>query len=470
MFDTLDESELLDVMRGAQRRERVAIAERLLAAGRLCQLRIRLSHTDNREQWCIDNWEAVAAEVGAELGISRGRASSQMNYGIELLERLPRLAAVFAAGEVDFRVIVAAVFRTGLITDPDIMAAVDQRLARNAPGWNRLSRDKIAEIVDWYIRAVDPDAVRAERSADTDRHVEVGPSRHGLAEFWGSVRAPDAAVLDRRLDELAAMVCPDDPRTARQRRADALGALAAGSPALACACGSERCPVRADSGTTTGQIVIHLVAEARTVTGDGSQPGLLPGYGAVPPDRVRDLAIRARLRPVAGGAQLRAEPHYRPSAALADFIRCRDLTCRFPGCDRPAEIADIDHTVPYPLGPTHPSNLKLLCRAHHLVKTFYAGSDGWSDKQLPDGRVIWTSPTGRTYTTKPAGALFFPQFAVPTETLILPGPLLAAPPSGPQRGVMMPTRRRTRAQDRVTRISWERGRNRAKAAADPPPF
>ena len=71
---------------------------------------------DDRTQWCIDNWEAVAAEVGAELGISRGRASSQMNYGFELLERLPKLGRVFAAGDVEFRVIVAAVFRTGLIT------------------------------------------------------------------------------------------------------------------------------------------------------------------------------------------------------------------------------------------------------------------------------------------------------------------------------------------------------------------
>ena len=465
MFDELSESELLDLMRGAQHRERVAIAERLLAAGRLCQRRIRDSGTDNREQWCIDNWEAVAAEVGAELGISQARASSQMNYGVELLERLPRLAAVFAAGEVDFRVIAAVVFRTGLITDRDIMAAVDERLARNAPGWNCLSRDKISEIVDWHVRQADPDAVRAERSADADRHVEVGPSRHGVSEFWGSVRAPDAAALDRRLDELAAMVCRDDPRTARQRRADAIGALAAGAPALACACGSADCPARENSGADTGQIVIHLVAEAQSVTGDGTQPGLLPGYGAVPAELMPDLASRAKLRPVAGGAQLRAEPHYRPSAALADFIRCRDLTCRFPGCDRPAEVADIDHTVPYPIGPTHPSNLKLLCRAHHLVKTFYAGPGGWSDRQLPDGRVIWTSPTGRTYTTKPAGALFFPQLAIPTEALTLP-PTAALP----KRGVMMPTRRRTRAQERARRIKWERGRNHAKTAADPPPF
>ena len=46
--------------------------------------------------WCVDDWEAVAAEIGAELGISRGRASSQMHYGTTLLERFPTLGAVFA--------------------------------------------------------------------------------------------------------------------------------------------------------------------------------------------------------------------------------------------------------------------------------------------------------------------------------------------------------------------------------------
>jgi hypothetical protein len=44
---------------------------------------------------------------------------------------------------------------------------------------------------------------------------------------------------------------------------------------------------------------------------------------------------------------------------LAEFVRCRDLTCRFPGCEQPAEFCDIDHTVPYQVGgPTHPSNLR----------------------------------------------------------------------------------------------------------------
>ena len=76
-----------------------------MAAGRLCLVRMADVEVEDRTQWCIDHWEAVAAEVGAELGISRARASSEMHYGLELVERLPRLGAAMAAGEVDFRVI-----------------------------------------------------------------------------------------------------------------------------------------------------------------------------------------------------------------------------------------------------------------------------------------------------------------------------------------------------------------------------
>ena len=74
--------------------------------------------------------------------------------------------------------------------------------------------------------------------------------------------------------------------------------------------------------------------------------------------------------------------------ALADFVRCRDLTCRFPGCEVPAERCDLDHTIAYPVGPTCASNLKCLCRFHHLLKTFWGGDGGWRDRQLPDGTVV----------------------------------------------------------------------------------
>ena len=260
-FDTKGGAELLAVMAEAQRDERVAVARRLLAAGRLCQLRMADVDAEERFQWCVDNWEAVAAEVGAELGISRRRASTQMNYGVELLERLPKLAAAFAAGEVDFRVVAVAVFRTGLVTDEDVLAAIDARLAAAAPRWNAYSNTRIAELVDWWVREADPAAERSARSSDADRNVTIGPTRDGLTEFWGALRAPDAAALDRRLTKLTATVCRNDPRTRQQRRADAMAVLTAGGTSMACGCESADCPKR-EAVAEPGQIVIHLMAEA----------------------------------------------------------------------------------------------------------------------------------------------------------------------------------------------------------------
>ena len=129
----------------------------------------------------------------------------------------------------------------------------------------------------------------------------------------------------------------------------------------------------------------------------------------------------------------------------------RDLTCRFPGCTMPAERCDIDHVVPYPIGATHAANLACLCRKHHHLKTFWTGD--WALALLPDGAAIWTSPTGRTYTTHPGSRSHFPQWDTTTGGLPLPR---QSETFSVGRGLMMPRRNRTRAAERAARIKAER--------------
>lgn len=140
------------------------------------------------------------------------------------------------------------------------------------------------------------------------------------------------------------------------------------------------------------------------------------------------IAAGAKLRPT-GEIPNSAEPRYRPSTALEEFIRMRDLTCRFPNCDVPAHHCDIDHRIPWPAGPTHPSNLRALCRKHHLLRTFQGGPHGWRDIQQPDATIIWTAPTGHTYTTTPASKLWFPSWN--TTTAPLPDPRSPITPTAP---------------------------------------
>jgi hypothetical protein len=321
-------------------------------------------------------------------------------------------------------------------------------------------------LIDRWVTHFDPAALRNARTADGDRHIEFGQAHDGMVEFWGALRACDAAVLEKTLDALADSVCRTDPRTKRQRRADALAALAATPQPLGCQCQAPDCA--ATEATPAPSVVIHVLAESAALTGDSAKPGYLPGYGTVPPTMLRELATHARLRPLDPDALRCPEARYRPSTALAELIRCRDLHCRFPGCDKPAEFCDIDHTVPWQQGgPTHPSNMALLCRAHHLLKTFWQGQTGWGEKQYGDGTIVWTSPSGRRYTTTPGGALFFPQLDLTTPEINLQE---RQANSGPGRTLMMPTRRRTRAAERAARIQWERGLNEARWEADPPPY
>lgn len=478
MFEigAVDDAAVVDQITAAARAQNALCARELAAIG---ELYARRAPADDAERfsWAVDGHENVVAEVAAALGISRGRAAARLRYAIALRERLPRVAEVFARGAIDFRLMAAVVYRTELIEDPEPIARLDAAVARHAPRWMRLSGPKMAERIDMWVTRFDPAGVRLPGMRSEDRYVEIGPVSPGLAGVWAALHSTDGSALDRRLDALAESVCRNDPRTKAQRRADALGALAAGLDVLRCGCGGSDCPAAQRHPGTN--VVIHVLAEP-TDTTKPSAPPLLPGFGPLSEALVRELAGVAKTKPLSLPPD-RAEPGYRPSAALAEFIRFRDLTCRFPGCDAPAQVCDFDHTVPYPLGPTHPSNLKLLCRHHHLLKTFYTGPDGWQDRQRPDGTVVWTSPTGHTYTTKPGGSVYFPALAVPTGTLALPS---FVPPAQHDRGVMMPIRTRTRAQDHAARIRWERGVNEARIAAeaarhaqrsaphnnDPPPF
>lgn len=474
-----DDAGLVDAMQAAARLQAAFLARVFAAGAELYHRRLAEQEVSRREIWAIDGWEAVAAEVAAAQGISRGRAAGQLRIGLALAERLPKLAALFAAGLVDYQVVAAVVHRTELMMDPDAIPRMDRWLERNAARWGTWSRSRIVEAVDYWVQVLEPAAVREARTFERSRHIGVMPQHSGLAEIFGDVRTPDALAFDQRLSELAATVCKADPRTKGERRADALRALTAGAATMACECGSPECPA-ATGDAPVGAVMIHVMAEQATLDGSSEAPGYVPGFGGISAEALREVAKSAKVRTVRHPKDAPPEPGYRPSTALADFVRCRDVTCRFPGCGRPAECADIDHTVPYPLGPTHASNLKLLCRPHHLLKTFWTGENGWRDRQEPDGTVTWIAPTGHTYVTKPGGALYFPQLAIPTGELELP----VWSPVG-DRGLMMPTRKRTRAQDRATRRQCERNRTEARLAAeaaeaahrralaacnDPPPF
>ena len=448
---TPESTVLVERICASARAENRAAAAQLVAIGEL--FGYRLSRCSETEYWAADTMEAVAAEVAAALRISQGLAGSRLRYARAMRERLPQVGEVFQAGDIDYRMFATIVYRTDLIEDPAVLARVDAQLAANVVRWPSMTQGRLSGKVDTIVVAADADALRRRTQRRVDREVYIGLPQDGLCELSGSLLSPDAHALDKRLTALAATVCPHDPRSRDQRRADALGALAAGADRLGCRCRRGDCT--AGTRPPSGPVVIHVIAEQASL--HGAAPGSeVAADGLIPPELIAELAASATLVPLVHPADAPPEPGYTPSAALADFVRCRDLTCRWPGCDRPARTCDLDHTIPHAQGgPTHAANLKCYCRTHHLVKTFW----GWGEKQLPDGTLILTSPAGHTHVTTPGSALLFP-------SLCHAAGAIPAPETDPphdhcgDRTAMMPKRRRTRTQNRAARITTERRHNR----------
>ena len=409
--------------------ENAACARRLFAIADELDRMLAADGSEEREQWCLDNWDAVAASVAAAQNVSLGVASHQLLIADGLRERLPRVAEVFAAGAISYRMVAAIVSRTRLITDRDAMAKVDTEIAAHVTSWGSLSVDKTQTEIDYWVDRYDPAAVRRTEYSARGRFADVRKPEDGsgTADIEARLLATDADALDQRLDAMAAAVCDNDPRTMDQRRSDALGALGHRADRLACACGRPDCDA---AGAQPSAVVVHVITYEDSLTDDTparldgeeepgpaekplremtitealtdrrppptgpakTPPAALLGGGMLPaPLLAAKIAGTAKIVPIVHPGNTGPQPRYIPSAVLATFIRCRDMTCRFPGCDEPAHVCDIDHTIAYPAGPTQASNLKCLCRKHHLLKTF----GGWHDRQWPDGTIVWTSPNGR---------------------------------------------------------------------------
>jgi hypothetical protein len=147
------------------------------------------------------------------------------------------------------------------------------------------------------------------------------------------------------------------------------------------------------------RIPISVTVSLETLLRLTDAPGELEGFGPIPAEVAREMAADGELRrwltEETGKLLDVGDRTYRPSAALARFIRGRDRTCRFPSCDAPAVRCDLDHTLAFHTegGRTVRVNLGALCRRHHRLKH----EKDWIYELLSNGDVRWTAPSGRVF-------------------------------------------------------------------------
>jgi len=326
--------------------------------------------------------EFAAEEVALELGITSNAAGNRLWFAQALVQRLPGTLAAMGRGEVDLykaRVVEE-------LTHPlsaEAARAVEEKVLPTAAD---RTGPQLRQAIRRAVLKADPDGAQARHQAKkAERKVVEYPVEDGMAEVTATVTAPEATAIYQRLDTLARM-CRDG-RSMDQRRADVFVDLLLGKACY-------------DTPTTAATILVTVAAT--TLAGMDDKPGELAGYGSISAAMARGLAADGTWRrlltdPATGALLDYGRTTYRPPAALADFVRARDKTCRFPGCRKPARQCDVDHLTPFPQGPTNETNLGTLCRRHHRLKH----TAGWNVVQETDGTFRWRSPTGREYETKP---------------------------------------------------------------------
>ena len=226
----------------------------------------------------IDGWAQAKAQIGAACNIGPHATNTQMRIAVALRERLPRTAAVFGTGAISAKVISAITWRTHLVTDLEALASIDAKIAENAHGYGVLSEAALTAAVDHWVHEFDPVAVIRSKTAARDRYLEFGDrdDPDGVVSFWGRMRATAAEITDARADELADGVCDNDPRTKRERRADAVAAVMAGGPRLTCLCGDPAC-ARSGKDPRSGAVTIYVLTGQRPDTGEAAGPAPGPG-------------------------------------------------------------------------------------------------------------------------------------------------------------------------------------------------
>jgi hypothetical protein len=335
---------------------------------------------------------STAAELAVVTPMSSRTAEQRLDLAAHLCAGLPRTWQALATGELD-PVRTRRIGEGTLGMDPALLADLEDRVLPRA---TRQVPSEVARAVRRARLALEPDTTEQRRADRRRCGVEVHDHGDGSGLADLVVTGPIAAVAAaaERVDAVARATISaarehgEEVFSLGEARMYAALDVLAGDP---------------DAIAAAADVVVHLhvTASAATVLGAGDEPGDLAGLGPVPAVVVRALAGDARWRrwvtSEAGIVQGVGRDSYRPPAAVADAVKARDGTCRFPGCIRVAEACDLDHAVPYPTGPTEVGNLSCLCRRHHRMKHH----GGWRMTQGVDGLITWTTPTGRVAITEP---------------------------------------------------------------------
>ncbi|MCC7077587.1 MAG: DUF222 domain-containing protein [Acidimicrobiia bacterium] len=325
----------------------------------------------------MGEWIAWDLDVGVQTGNDWARTATRLTH-------LPAIADGMNRGELSYeqtRVLCR-------IAEPETDATWAER-------GRRLS---VAEL-NRVARRVRPVTAAESEEAHADQWLRYRWSSDRNRLEGSFVLTEDGAAtvvkgLEREVDDQLGAVRgdPEIERVPYQRRlADAFVDLA-------------RRRVASDSDPDRATVVVQVPIAALADSDGGSGPGAggwILGGPAISAETAQRLACDSRYQTVlqdAHGVGRSHAPLQRSvPPAMSRIIRIRDVTCRWPGCERTSRL-HVHHVVHWANGgPTTTANCTTLCPRHHrMVHEAGYRIEGNADTELtfrrPDGTIVDIRP------------------------------------------------------------------------------
>jgi hypothetical protein len=333
---------------------------------------------ERRRMWQTDGTGSLRSWICTR-SAEGDRSATTHSRIARTLPRYPHLSAALRSGTVSLEHI-RALLTLAHLTEGDSPPLSDADLVA-------LGERHTVPQLETLCRA----ARRVNRGNDLDarqqRAIRWWVDDRGTFHLSGRLHGVEGLTVTELLSSMATDM-PADPATGTYdpfdaRCADALVQLCSGP-----------------DGQPEATIIIHAPLDAFDLD-DATGVPVTPTRTVIANDTLRRLACDSRLRlslhnpagnTVGIGRLSRSLPTW-----LAQELRWRDHTCRFPGCEHTRWLQG-HHLWHWPDGgPTNLDNLALLCfRHHHLVH-----EGGWKLTGHPDHELVFTSPTGTRHSSNP---------------------------------------------------------------------
>jgi hypothetical protein len=333
---------------------------------------------------------SAASWIARTCGMSVTSAADRVCVGTQL-EDLPKVAAALGSGEISYQSASQLCHLREKLGEKAELFDEDEMLSYA----REYSVFELRKLCNAARHAADPDGFFNDAEENfLRRRLHISQMSDGLFAVDGVLDPVSGAALKTAVDVLAKPKGPEDERSAKQRRADAVGELALHAM---------------EQGTLPRR---HSVKPHINLT--MTLEALKGELGVPPADLELSLPISIKTaeriacdctmsRVVLADSMVidvgRATRTVSPPTMRA--LRVRDKGCRFPGCDRQVNWSSPHHIIYWSRGGSGKlPNLVLLCYFHHRLvhegrwKVVKAGREF---RFLPPDRVLMRRARGPGY-------------------------------------------------------------------------